>query len=58
MIIVAYAGSNLNLLGTPALIRFAHVGRWLNGGNELEGDVSESDEGDQRTINDAQHVIM
>jgi hypothetical protein len=49
---------NLDLLGTPALVRFAHVRRRLNRGDELEGDVCKTDEGDQRTVNDAQHVVV
>lgn len=58
IVITTCAGSNLDLLGTPALVSFAHVRRGLDRGDELEGDVSETDEGDQRTINDAQHVVV
>lgn len=57
-VLTTYAGGSLDLLGTPALVGFAHVRRWLDRRNELEGDVSETDEGDQRTINDAQHMVV
>jgi len=52
------AEGNLDLLGTPALVSLAHVGGRLDGGDELEGDVSETDEADQRAVDDAQHVVV
>lgn len=58
IVIAAYSGGNLDLLGTPALVRFAHVRRRLDRWNELQRDVSETDEGNHRTINDAQHVVV
>lgn len=57
-IVTTYAEGSLDLLGTPALVGFAHVRGGLDRRNELEGDVSETDEGDQRTIDDAQHVVV
>lgn len=36
----------LDLLGTPASVRIAHVCRRLDGGNELEGKVAQSDNAD------------
>lgn len=34
------------------------VGGGLNRGDELESDVGETDEADQRTVDDAQHVVV
>lgn len=52
------AGDNLDLLSTPALVGLAHVGRGFNGGNELEGHVCDTDEADQRTVNDAKGAVV
>jgi hypothetical protein len=40
------------------LVRLAHVGRGLDGGDELESDVSETDEADEGAGNDAQDVVV
>lgn len=40
--------SHLDLLGTPALVGLAHVGRRLDGGDELEdkvGNTGDTDDG-------------
>lgn len=39
----------LDLLGTPAGIGLAHVARGLDGGNELEDDVGDTDTTDNGT---------
>lgn len=48
---------SLDLLGTPALVGLAHVGRGLDGGDELECDVGDADEADDGAGDDAQNVI-
>ena len=46
----------LHLLGSPAGVGFAHVGGRLDLGNELENDVSQTDEADDRAGNDAKDL--
>ena len=46
----------LDLLGAPAGIRLAHVRRRLDGGDELEDDVSNADETDDGTGNDSERA--
>jgi hypothetical protein len=48
----------LDLLSTPALVGLAHVGRRLNGRDELESDISDTDQANQRAVDDAQDVIV
>lgn len=51
-------GASLDLLSTPTLVRFAHVRRGLNGGNELEDEVADTDETDNGAGNVTQHQIV
>lgn len=50
--------SALDLLGAPALVGLAHVGRGLDGGDELEGDVADTDEPDDAAGDLAEHVVV
>lgn len=52
------AGRNLDLLSTPTLVGLAHVGGGLNGGDELEGHVCDTDQTDQRAVNDAKCAVV
>lgn len=48
----------LDLLGTPASgLGLAHVGRGLDRGNELEGDVGDTDDADNATGNLAEDLV-
>ena len=48
----------LDLLGAPAGdVGFAHVGRGLDRGDELEGDVGNTDDADNSTSNLADHHV-
>lgn len=47
----------LHLLGSPTSVGFAHVGGWLDLGDELENDVRDADNADDRAGDDAQDVI-
>lgn len=44
----------LDLLGAPAGVGLAHVGRGLNGGDELEDGVADANEADEGAGNDAE----
>lgn len=48
----------LNLLSAPAGVRFPHVCGGFDGGHEFQGDVSEANDADDRTGNDAEDVVM
>jgi hypothetical protein len=48
----------LYLLGAPALVGLAHVGGRLNGWDELEGDVAETNDPDDAAGNDAQDIVV
>lgn len=48
----------LHLLGAPAGIGLAHVGRRLNGGHKLEHAVGQTDDADNGASNDAQGVVV
>lgn len=48
----------IHLLSTPALVSLAHV-RWgLDRRNELQSQVSETDEANNRTGNVPQHTVV
>ena len=49
-------GRCLDLLRAPAGIRFPHVGRGLDRGNELEGDISHTDQANDGAGNNPQDV--
>lgn len=51
-------GASLDLLSTPTLIRLAHVRRRLDGGNELEDEVANTDETDDGAGNVTQHPVV
>lgn len=48
----------LHLLGAPAGIGLAHVGRRLNGGHKLKHAVGQADDADNGASNDAQGVVV
>lgn len=48
----------LDLLGAPAGVGLPHVGRRLDGGDELEDDVAHADEPHDGASNDAQHAVV
>lgn len=48
----------LHLLGAPAGVRLAHVGRRLDGGDKLEGDVADADDADDGAGDDAEDVVV
>ena len=48
----------LHLLGAPALIRLAHVGRRLDGRDELKDKVANTGDADDRPRNNTQHMIV
>lgn len=48
--------SRLDLLGTPASVGFSHVLRRLDGGDELESDVANTDDADDATSEVVQEV--
>lgn len=56
MLVQGAAG--LDLLSTPALVGLAHVGGGLDGGNELESQVSETSETDDGASDVAEHVAV
>lgn len=47
-----------HLLGAPAGVGLAHVGGRLDGGDELEHDVDDADQADDRAGDDAQDVVV
>lgn len=48
----------LDLLSAPSLVRLAHVGRRLNRRNELEHDVSDTNDTDNGGSNLAQNGVV
>jgi hypothetical protein len=48
----------LDLLSAPASVRLPHVGGRLDGGDELEGDVADTDQADDRTGNDPEDMVV
>jgi hypothetical protein len=46
----------LDLLGSPPSVGFTHVGGRLDGGDELEDDVSEADHADDSAGNDTENT--
>ena len=46
----------LDLLGSPSNVRLAHVWWWFDRRNELESDVPETDDANDRTGDDAEDV--
>jgi len=51
-------GRCLNLLRAPAGVRFPHVGRGFDGGNELEGDISHTDQANDGAGNNSQDAVV
>lgn len=49
--------ARLDLLGAPADVSLSHVARGLDRGNELEGDVADTDDADSTTSNVANGVV-
>lgn len=48
----------LDLLGAPAGISFPHIGRGLDGGDEFEDDVGDTDEADNGAGDDAEDAVV
>lgn len=48
----------LDLLGAPALVGLAHIGGRLDGGDELEDGVGDTDEADDGASDDAQGTVV
>ena len=48
----------LDLLRAPAGISFPHVGRGLDGGDEFEDDVGDTDEADNGACDDAEDAVV
>lgn len=49
---------HLDLLGSPALVGFAHVGWGLNGGNEFQYEVADTNYSNNRSGDFAKDVVM
>lgn len=49
---------SLHLFRAPASVRFPHIGRRLDAGDELEDDVADTDETDDGASNDAQDAVV
>lgn len=49
---------HLHLFGAPASVGLAHVGRRLDGGDELENDVADTNEADDGAGEDAQDAVV
>jgi hypothetical protein len=51
-------GRSLDLFGAPAGVGFPHVGRGLNRGDELQGDISDTDESNDGAGNDPEDAVV
>lgn len=50
--------ASLNLLSTPVVVAFAHVGWGLDRGDKFQSDVTNTDEADDRACDDTEDVVL